>query len=82
MDAQLVGTLTCGGLRAQIYSSRLPGEFKVVYQDTAGNTLEEIPLTGISTYKQRESEIMDRLRQLSKGAKVRTNPDLRDPGEY
>jgi hypothetical protein len=82
MDAQLVDTLTYGDLKAKIYSSSLPGEFRVVYQDAAGNILEEIPLTGISTYKQRRPEIMNRLQELSRGAKVKTNPDLGDPGEY
>ena len=82
MDAQLVDTLTYAGLKADIYSTQLPGEFKVVYRDSAGHDLEEAPLTGISTYKQREPEIRDRLRQLQEGSKPMQTPDQGDAGEY
>jgi hypothetical protein len=67
MAAQLVGTLTHGEYKAQIFSTNMPGEFKVAYSDADGKTLEEAPLTGISSYRQRESEITDRLRQLADG---------------
>lgn len=82
MDAQLVDTFTYGDLKAEIYSTNMPGEFKVIYRDASGVEMEEMPLTGISTYKQREPEILDRLRQLSEGAETRRTPDRGDPGEY
>ncbi len=82
MEGQLVETLAYADLKADIYSTDLPGEFKVIYRDSAGNSLEEIPLTGISTYKQREPEILERLHQLHEGAKARKAPDRGDPGEY
>lgn len=82
MDGELVATLTHNGFKAEVYSLSIPGEFKVVYSSPGGEMLEESPLTGISSYKQREPEIMARLHQLSKGAKPAANPDRGDPGEY
>ena len=82
MDEQLIGTLTYSGYKAEIYSTNLPGEFKVSYQDPGGKQLEEAPLTGISSYKQRETEIMERLKQLAGGAATNPRPDLGDAGEY
>ena len=82
MDAQLVGTLTYKDLKADIYSTSIPGEFKVIYRDGEGRQIEEAPLTGISSYKQRETEILDRLRQFSEGAKPAATPYLGDSGEY
>jgi hypothetical protein len=82
MDAQLVDTITYADLRAEVYSTNLPGEFKVIYRDSAGKQLEEAPLTGISSYKQRKPEILDRLRQLTEGASVQRTPDRGDAGEY
>ncbi len=82
MDEQLVGTLKHGEYKADIFSTSMPGEFRVVYQDPAGKTLVEAPLTGISSYKQRESEIHDRLKRLSEGEKAPAIPDQGDPGEY
>ncbi len=82
MDAQLVDTFTEADLQAEIYSTNLPGEFKVIYRDAAGHQLEEVPLTGISTYKQREPEIRARLHALKEGAKIRSTPDRGDAGEY
>ena len=82
MDEQQVGTLTFSGYTAQVYSTKTPGEFRVIYQDPGGKTLEEAPLTGISTYHQRESEILARLRQFRDGAPPVPTPYLGDPGEY
>ncbi|HZQ53613.1 MAG TPA: hypothetical protein VFB14_15535 [Bryobacteraceae bacterium] len=82
MHEQLVGTVPYGGLKAEIYSLNTPGEFKVVYLDSGGKVLEEAPLTGISTYHQREKDIVKRLRELSKGAPPKTIPDRGDSGEY
>lgn len=82
MEGERVATLTLDDFKADIYSLSIPGEFKVIYSAPGGKTLEEAPLTGISSYKQREPEIMARLRQLSKGAKAAANPDRGDPGEY
>ena len=82
MDVQIVGTLNYQTWKAEIYSTSVPGEFKVVYLDPSGKQLEEAPLTGISTYKQREAEIIDRLRQFSEGAKPAETPYQGDAGEY
>lgn len=82
MDEQLVDTLTAGEYKAEVFSCRLPGEFRIVYQGPDNVTLEEGMLAGISSYKQRESEIVERLRQLSEGDPPRTVPDLGDAGEY
>ena len=67
---------------ADIYSLETPGEFKVVYRDATGKSLEEAPLTGVSTYRQREGEILDRLKQLHSGVPPEKLPDLGDAGEY
>lgn len=82
MDEQLVGTINFLDYTADIYSTAAPGEFRVIYLDSAGQTLEETPLTGISTYRQRETEITDRLRQLKEGAQPSQTPYLGDSGEY
>lgn len=82
MDAQLVDTFTEADLQAEIYSTDMPGEFKVIYRDAAGKQLEEVPLTGISSYKQREPEIRARLHALREGAEIPRTPDRGDPGEY
>ncbi len=82
MDEQQVGTLSVEGYKAQVYSTSTPGEFRVIYQDPAGKTLEEAPLTGISTYRQREPEILARLQELHDGAPPSRAPDLGDAGEY
>ena len=82
MDEQLVGTLTQGDYKADVYSTSLPGEFRVVYQDGGGRVLEEAPLTGISTYRQRETEILQRLGDLKEGRPPQSTPDQGDAGEY
>jgi hypothetical protein len=82
MDAQLVETLSDGDFKAEIYSLSMPGEFRVVYRKASGRVLEEGFLTGISTYKQRASEIQARLHQLAHGAQPSPNPDRGDSGEY
>ena len=82
MDAQLVETFHDSQFQADIYSLSMPGEFRVVYRDAKGQVLEEGFLTGISTYKQREPEIRERLHTLAHGAEPSPNPDRGDPGEY
>jgi hypothetical protein len=82
MDRELVRTLSLGNLKAEIYSLNMPGEFCVVYSGADGKTLEEAPLTGISTYHQREPEIKERLAQLAAGAEPNRTPYRGDPGEY
>jgi hypothetical protein len=82
MEAQLVATLGDSQFKADIYSLSMPGEFRVVYRDSSGKVLEEGLLTGISTYKQREPEILARLHELAQGAEPSPNPDRGDPGEY
>ncbi len=82
MDEQLVGSLKYGEYKADIFSTSMPGEFKVIYHDPRGNPVVEAPLTGISSYKQREREILDNLKRLSDGAKPPQTPDQGDAGEY
>lgn len=82
MDRQLVGTLAYATWRADVFSTNAPAEFQVVYHDGTGKPVEEAPLTGISSYKQREAEILERLRQLSEGASPEKTPYLGDAGEY
>ena len=82
MEDQPVGTLTYSDLQADVYSTSLPGEFKVVYRDSAGATLAEEPLSGVSTYRQREPEILGRLQQLSEAGKLAPTSELADSGEY
>jgi hypothetical protein len=79
---QQVGSLSYGDLRAEIYDTNIPGEFKVAYRDSNGKMLEWSQLAGISTYRQREDEILARLRELAEGAPPKTVPDLGDWGEY
>ncbi len=81
-NGQLVGTVTYGDYKAEVFSTNLPGEFRVAYQNGGGETLEEAPLTGISSYRQRESEISCRLKELAEGAPVPPTPDQGDSGEY
>ena len=82
MDTQLVGTLNYGDFKAEVFSTNMPGEFRVAYQDPQGKTMEEAPLTGISSYKQRENEITERLRALAEGVPAAATPDQGDAGEY
>ena len=82
MDEQLVGTLTHGEYKAEVFSTAMPGEFKVCYQDPSGKAIEEAPLTGISSYKQRELEITQRLQQLADGEPPAKTPYQGDSGEY
>ena len=82
MDEQLVGTLELLDYKAEIYSTAVPGEFRVAYLDSKGETVEETPLTGISSYHQREADIKERLKQLKEGAPPQRTPNLGDSGEY
>jgi hypothetical protein len=82
MEDQPVGTLTYSDLKADVYSTSLPGEFKVIYRDSTGSILAEEPLSGVSTYRQREPEILDRLHQLSERGTLAPNSALADSGEY
>lgn len=82
MQEELVGTLLHGDYKAEIFSTSMPGEFKVVYLDPEGKTLDEVPLTGISTYKQRESEIAEQLQKLAHGDPAPEMPERGDAGEY
>ena len=82
MEEQPVGTLTYADLKAEVYSSNLPGEFKIIYRDASGAALEEESLSGVSTYRQREPEILGRLQQLSEHGKLAPTSELADSGEY
>jgi hypothetical protein len=82
MDEQLVHTYTRGDWTAEIYSSSMPGEFQVVYRNSRGDEVERINVTGVSSYHQREKEILARVDQLRKGGGSGEKPDLGDAGEY
>ena len=74
-------TLVRGTCKAEIYEAALPGQFLVRYYDGKDVLLAEEELSGVSTYKQREAEILERIEELCKG----DNPDsagLADSGEY
>jgi hypothetical protein len=82
MDEQLVRTITRGDWTAEIYSLSMPGEFEVMYRNSQGNEIERVTLTGVSSYHQREAEIITHLEQLEKGDLSAAKPDLEDAGEY
>ncbi len=82
MESESIGTVKYGALRAEVYSMSTPGEFKIVYLDGNGHEIEEQALTGVSTYRQREPEILQRLRDLSEGKSGKSGPDLEAAGEY
>ena len=82
MDEQLVHTLTRGDWSVAIYSMSMPGEFEVVYRNGQGDEVERATVTGVSSYHQREAEIIKRLEQLRKGDFSAAKPDLDDAGEY
>jgi hypothetical protein len=83
MEQTAVATVTDADWKAEIFSTAVPGEFRVVYQDAEGHVVEEARLTGISSYHQREGEILDHLRKLRSGELTpQKTPDLSDPGEY
>jgi hypothetical protein len=82
MDEQLVGTLRAGDYKAEVFSLSIPGEFRVEYQGPGDTKLEEDMLAGISTYKQREREIVARLHELAGGATPRETKEAGDAGEY
>ena len=77
-----IATLTSGAYKAEVYTCALPSEFIIRFVDGSGTVLEQIDMTGVSTYRQRESEIMDRLRILESGAKPPEPTDLAAAGEY
>jgi hypothetical protein len=77
-----IGTVTDGNWKALVYEHKLPGEYTVQYLNEAGNVIEEEPLTGVSSYHQRESEIAQRLRELRGGSKPDEGAELADSGEY
>ena len=82
MNMDPIGTVTDSGFKADIYSTSLPGEFNIIYRDGSGNPVEEVPLTGVSSYHQRENEIKEHLQQLAKGKPPPKTPDQGDAGEY
>ncbi len=77
-----IASIERGGCRADVYEQALPGQFTVVFRDSQGKVLEETELTGVSTYRQRESEITERLDKLCSGEPVKSPDELADSGEY
>ena len=82
MDHEPVGRFEHAGFTAEIYSTSLPGEFKICYRDGAGESIAEEMLSGVSTYRQREPEIKDKLKALSEGKSAAASAGLADSGEY
>ncbi|MBV8817745.1 MAG: hypothetical protein JO022_05255 [Acidobacteriaceae bacterium] len=76
-----LATLEQGGCKAEIYEEALPGQFSIRYFGPAGVMLAEEPLTGVSSYHQREQEILARLQELCAGGQP-ASAELSDPGEY
>jgi hypothetical protein len=77
----ILATLEHGSCKAEIYETKLPGQFSVHYCDLTGATLAEEPLTGVSSYRQREQEIIARMEILCAGGKVKLG-QMADVGEY
>jgi hypothetical protein len=77
----LLTTLEHGKCKAEIYESELPGQFSIHYTNDKGDVLADEPLTGVSSYRQREGEIVARMEQLCKGMEVEPAA-LADSGEY
>ncbi len=76
-----LATLERGECKAVVYETALPGQFSVQYLDASGVVLVEEPLTGVSSYRQREQEILARLDELCSGGAVKP-AELSDSGEY
>ena len=81
-ETEPIATLTSGAYKAEVYSCQLPSEFIIRFVDGAGTVLEETNMTGVSTYRQRETEIMDRLHAFETGDKPAEPIDLQASGEY
>lgn len=80
MDSPLAA-LESGKCKAEIYETALPGQFTVRYVDEHGTVLAEEQLSGVSSYRQRETEILGRLSKLCEGRGVKSAA-LADSGEY
>jgi hypothetical protein len=80
MDTALA-TLEHGGCKAEIFESALPGQFSIRYSDANGDVLAEESLTGVSSYHQREKEIIARIGELCAGGRPRSG-ELSSSGEY
>lgn len=76
-----LATLEQGRCKAEIYEEALPGQFSIRYYDPEGVILAEEPLTGVSSYRQREQEILTRMQELCDGGRPKP-AELSDPGEY
>jgi len=70
-----------GSCKAEIYETALPGQFIVRYSNLAGDTLAEEQLSGVSSYHQREGEIIGRLESFCSGEPPKS-AQLADSGEY
>lgn len=76
-----IGTVTAGSWKAEVYENSLPGDFTVRYLDPSGHIALEEPLSGVSSYHQRQGEIVDRLKKLQEGL-TGDDANLADSGEY
>lgn len=80
MDTPLA-TLEQGTCKAEIYEAAMPGQFTVRYCRQNGTVVSEEPLTGVSSYRQREPEIRNRLNEMCRGLDGDSSA-LSDSGEY
>lgn len=80
MDRPLA-TVEHANCKAEVYETELPGQFSVRYLNGKGQVAAEEPLTGVSSYRQREQEIRDRIDELCRGGQLDPTP-LSDSGEY
>ena len=80
-DDKLIATLENGDCKADIFSTALPGQFTIRYCRQDGTVLGEESLSGLSTYRQRENEIQQRLQEICAQGHLEGSP-LADAGEY
>lgn len=76
-----IATLEDGACVAEIFEAAMPGQFTIRYRGQDGTVLAEEPLTGVSSYKQREQEIRRRLNKICQGHGIDEGL-LSDAGEY
>jgi hypothetical protein len=76
-----LATLEQDQCKAEVYEEALPGQFSIRYYDPNGAVLAEEALSGVSTYRLREQEILARLRELCEGGHIKSG-ELEDSGEY
>ena len=80
-DEKHIATLENGDCKADIFTTAMPGQFNIRYCRQDGTVLGEETLSGLSTYRQREDEIQQRLQEICEQGRLEGAP-LADAGEY